>query len=241
MRTLEVAKNYSVAVISADEFAKVKKLPFNREANYRRDLANSMNEYGWIGSITIVKTAAFGSLDDYLLDGHHRGLTASALGIPILVHILHYQPETVADLVKLTAAVNSSQKKWVPMDYVRSYSYLNYPDYITLIAITATCPFTVTAVASMLHGYRSKGRISTILESGEFKVNLLEETKYSLDLAAKLSKYGRMSSRMALALHYVASLKNFKEEKFVNAYIKNYQIIRDLRLDDYSDIFQSWL
>ena len=93
----------------------------------------------------------------------------------------------------------------------------------------------------MLYGFRSRGKVGKMIKHGEFCINLLDETKYTINLSARLSKYGQMGTRMVTSLHYVTSQKNFDEDKFTNAYIKNYKCIKEMVLDDYTTVFASWL
>ena len=46
---------------------------------------------------------------------------------------------------------------------------------------------------------------------------------------------------MLLALHYVAQMSSFDEAKFVEKYYKSAKEIKELKLDDYSDIFSAWI
>lgn len=226
-----------------EEYNKLKHLPFNREFRYRDDLASKMNTYGFQGAILLIETDLIsGKKELFVADGQHRALTANRLGIPFYGTLnTEIEFKSISDIVLFVASLNSTQKKWSADDYIRAYCYLNFKEYKTLVKIKQGCPFSSTTVASMLLGFRSKGFGVRHLEEGTFVCNLLEETKYTLSLAAKLSKYGTLTSRMALALHYVASLKTFDEEKFTKKYKENYKIIRELKLDDYSDIFSSWL
>lgn len=234
--------NHDLIISTVAEYLKLKHLPFNRDFNYRDDLAKSMNKYYCWGRILAIKTSLFDSKPCiYIIDGQNRAATASRLGIPFIVEILDIEIKTVAELVLLVASINTTQKKWQPDQYVRAFALSGEVVYQQLRDITKSCPFTITTVATMLYGFRSRGKIAEVIATGEFKINQLELTQYTLELAAKLSKIGDMSSRMALAMHYVASLKTFNEAKFMAAYIKNYECVKELKLDDYSDVFASWL
>lgn len=224
-----------------NEYLKLQHFPFNRNYGYRNDLAEKMNKYGFVGAIVLIVTDVFGKLETFIADGQNRAATAARLGIEFQGAIVDHVFKTIPEIVQFVASLNSTQKAWIPMDYVRAYVYLNFKDYITLVNVKKSCPFTLTTVAQMLHGYRSRGNVTDHLKNGTFVCNQLAETKYTLELAAKLSKVGVMSSRMAIALHYVASMKNFDEEKFIKAYTVNYKCIKELKLDDYSDVFASWL
>ena len=223
------------------EYLKLRHFPFNRDYGYRNDLAAKMNQYGFVGAIIIIMTDVFGKLEMFIADGQNRAATAARLGIEFQGAIVDHVFKTIPEIVHFIASLNCTQKPWAPSDYVRAYVHLNFKDYITLVSIRKSCPFTLVTVANMLYGYRSKGNVTEHIKDGTFIIHQLDETKYTLSLAAKLSKIGVMSSRMVIALHYVSSLKSFNEDKFIKAYIANYQCIKEMRLDDYSDTFASWL
>lgn len=227
-----------------EDFDQLNNLPFNRKACFRKDLAEKINKFGFEGAIILIYTNLFG-VDGkkrlYIADGQHREITAKELGVEVIGIVVEYDFKSIEEIVKFVASLNSTQKEWTPLNYIETYQYLNYPDYRTLVELKLSCTFTFSAVALMLHGFRSKGAVAKHIEQGTFKCNFLEETKYTLRLAHKLSKYGSLTSRMVLALHGVSSLKTFDEAKFTNAYIANVKQVKELKLDDYSDVFADWL
>jgi hypothetical protein len=229
-----------------EDYKKLHHLPFNRDYGFRNELAEKMAKYGFVGAIILIYTDLFstdGKKYYYVADGQNRAATATQLGIEFTGIVVDVEFKTVEEIVHFVASLNSTQRQWNPSDYIKTFIHLHYPDYITLRDVKKTCTFTFTTIASMLYGWRSRGYVSDMIEDGTFKVNMLKETEYTLSLAAKLSAIVRskMSSRMALALHYVSSLKQFNEEKFTEKYVANYNEIREKSLDDYSDVFAEWL
>lgn len=235
----------------AEEYVKITKkfyndslnfLPFNRKYKVRKDLIESMNKYGWIVDAILVRTDLFGEEKIFVADGQNRIATAMYLGITPKAKIIDGNFEEVKDLVYFVAGLNTTQKPWRTLDYVKNYAFLNIQDYIELLKITNSNPYSVNTNATMLYGYRSqRGGASIKIREGVFKINQKENTLQTLEYAAKLSKHVSMTSRMVLALHYVSSLNGFDFDKFEKQYIKNAECVKELKLDDYTDVFSSWL
>ena len=237
-----------ITLLSDKDFGKLNFLPFNRTYYVRNDLISNMNIFGFTVPIILLNTDIIdGKFKYYVIDGQHRCATAQYLNIPVEA-VVFTQEETnittLEDIVNFVSSMNSASKPWSLLNYVEAYNFLNYPEYHKLITITNSCPYTVNTVAMMLIGFRS-GRGSSgsniRVKEGKFKCNLYDETIYTLKLASKLSKHERLTSRMVLALHYVASLKSFDEEKFISMYKTKCKQLKELKLDDYTDVFSSWL
>lgn len=223
-------------------FEKLSIFPFNRDFKVRKELVDSMNKYGFEGAILLIKTDLITGVDElYIADGQNRAVTAAYLDISFYANISNCEFKDKTELVHYIASRNSTQRKWTNADYVHTYTYLGYPEYITLNRYVRNCPYTLNTVASMLTGFRSKGECPRVIMAGTFVAHLTKELDYSLSVAAKASEFGRLSNRMMRALHYVASLKTFDETKFLKEYKKQYKCIKELKLDDFTDIFTSWI
>ena len=226
----------------ASDYNKINHLPFNRKFSVRTDLMQKMNTYGFTCPLQLIETSLIdGKKKRWLVDGQHRAVTAAFLNIPFTAIIIEKDFTSIEEIVHYVSSLNSAQKSWSISNYVESYNFLGYKEYNTLLQVTATANYSIETIATLLHGFRKAGYNSKALKDGKFKANLLAETKYTLSVAAKLSKYSRLTSRMVTALHYVASLKTFDEQKFTVQYKTNAKAIKELKLDDYSDIFSSWL
>lgn len=226
----------------ASDYNKLNHLPFNRKFSVRQDLINKMNTYGFTCPIFLIETDLIdGKKKKWLVDGQHRAVTAAFLNIPFYAIVIDHKFNSISEIVHFVASLNSAQKPWSAINYVESYNFLNYPEYNILLTIKNSCPYSIETISSLLAGHRRSGWTITHLKNGTFVANHIEQTKYSLSLAAKLGKYQKLTSRMLLALNYVASLKTFDEEKFTLQYKTNAKAIKELKLDDYSDIFSSWL
>jgi hypothetical protein len=226
----------------ASDYNKINHLPFNRKFSVRTDLMQKMNTYGFTCPIFLIETSLIdGKKKKWLVDGQHRAVTAAFLNIPFAAIVLDIDFKSIEEIVHYVSSLNSAQKPWSISNYVESYNFLGYKEYNTLLKVTSSSNYSVETIATLLSGFRRMGYNAKALKDGKFKANLLNETKYTLTVAAKLSKHGRLTSRMVTALHYVASLKTFDEEKFTLQYKTNAKAIKELKLDDYSDIFSSWL
>lgn len=226
----------------ASDYNKLNHLPFNRKFSVRQDLINKMNTYGFTCPIFLIETDLIdGKKKKWLVDGQHRAVTAAFLNIPFYAIVIDHKFNSISEIVHFVASLNSAQKPWSAINYVESYNFLNYPEYNILLTIKNSSPYSIETISSLLAGNRRSGWTITHLKNGTFVANHIEQTKYSLSLAAKLGKYQKLTSRMLLALNYVASLKTFDEEKFTLQYKTNAKAIKELKLEDYSDIFSSWL
>lgn len=242
MTKKKVRKREVITISTMAEYKRLMHAPFNREYGYRTDLAKSMKKFGWLGVVIIIKTAAItGKLEMFIIDGQNRAATAIQLGIPFDAEIVDYEFTTMEEIIEFVAMLNTTQAAWTPEMFVKAWTYLGREAYKLLTKIKVTCDFTMTTVAAMLYGFRSRGVIARHIKDGSFVVNLINETKYTITLSQKLLKYGKLTSRMAIALHYVCSLPSFNEEKFIAAYKIHYAEIKDNSIDDFSDIFSSWL
>lgn len=245
MKIKDVKVKEIIVFRTKEDFDMLENLPFNRKPKYRKDLAEKMMQYTFVGAIIIIRTKLFSGSDRkerlYSADGQHRAIVAREHGIECIGIVVDYDFKSQAEIVKFVASLNSTQVEWSLTNYIDAYLYLKYVAYEMLVEIKNKCHYTFGAIASMLHGFRTKGAVGKHIEDGTFTCNSVEETENTLKLAKKLSKYGSLTSRMVLALHNVSMLKSFDEEKFTLAYRMNYERVREMKLDDYSDEFAKWL
>lgn len=226
----------------SNDYNKLNHLPFNRQFSVRQDLIDSINQFGFQSPIILIETSVIdGQKKLYIADGQHRAITAAFLNIPFYGVIVDYKFDTEEDIVKYVAKLNAGQKPWKALNYAESFAYLGNNEYKTLLKITNESPFSIETVASLLNGISTRGYSINKIKNGKFKCTFIKQTKYTLSLAAKLSKYEKLTSRMVLALNYVCSLKEFDETKFIEQYKLNAKQVKELKLDDYNDIFSSWL
>lgn len=232
-----------IKITQSNQADKIKFLPFNRSFKVRQDLVAKMNLYGFTVPVILIETDLIsGKMETFVADGQHRFITARFLSIPIVAELLPLKFKEVSEIVSFVASLNSTHKSWEVQDYVDAYAYLGYKEYVTLNKVTKASPYSVSTISSLLNGYRSRGTTAEGVKEGIFVCRLLEETNKTLEFAAKLSKIGKLSARMLVALHYVYhTSKNFNEELFYKKYKEQYNCIKELKLDDYTDIFSSWI
>jgi hypothetical protein len=230
-----------ITFIGAQGYNKLAHLPFNRNFKVRADLTNSMNERGFIVPINLIKTDLItGKEELYIADGQNRAITAAFLNIDFYGVVSEIPFKDVAEIVSYVSTLNSSHKAWTSSNYAESYAYLGMENYISLIRYTQKSPYTINTIAAMLYGNKTRGGVGEKIQNGTFKINYLQQTVDTLALASRLSAVETLTSRMIIALYYVSSLSTFNEEKFIKSYKANSKMLRDLKLDDYTDIFTSW-
>lgn len=224
------------------DYSKLNHLPFNRRFTVRTDLVQSMNDFGFIDPIKLIETDIItGKKELFVADGQHRAITAAFLDIEFYGVVIDVIFTTKESLVEFVSNLNSTHKVWTISNYVDSYAYLQKESYKTLLSYKGKSPYSLYALATMLYGYRSKNSVTKKIEDGTFVINNEEGTKYTLLLAAKYSKHEPLTNRMLLALNYVCSLTSFDEPKFEAIYKEKAKQIKELKLDDYTDIFSSWI
>jgi len=200
-------------------YKKLNHLPFNRDFTVRTSLEEKMILYGYEVPIILIKTDLITGVEElFIADGQFRAVTAAHLNILFYGILKDRTFKTIGEIVNYVASLNSTQEKWTNRVYVKAFTYLGLPEYIKLNRYVQESPFTLSAVACMLHGIRSKGATPSSLRDGTFACNLEEEFKYTNEVATKARKATkrRITGRMGLGLHYVAS-------------------------DDFTDLFLSWM
>lgn len=226
------------------DFQKLKLLPFNRECGPRADLMDSMNKYGFIGTIILIRTDVVdGTLQTWIADGQNRAYTAAHLNIPFYGEIVEGNFKNTADVVEFVASRNATQRKWQISDYIKSYAFLQIENYKILQRVTKSSGYSLQTIATMLCSTNARygSSIDKTIRNGAFKVNFLDKTISTLRIAAKASVYSRMSSRMLISLHCVSFLDNFNEEKFLRKYENMIDILNKLEIKDFIPMFQSWM
>jgi len=220
----------------------LKVLPFNREFHVRKVLQESMHKYGFIHPILVIQTDIItGEKESYVVDGQHRMATALSMDIPFYANVLDLKFKSVPKLVNFVSTLNSTQKRWATMDYVKAYAMLGYADYVQAVSVKSRTRYTIDTICRLLHSRSSNKNTLYIVKDGNFRINLLEETKETLKLASKLDKYEIVTSRILEALHNVMAYKEFNEAAFIEKYKCRAKIIKDLKLDTYLPTFISWI
>lgn len=223
----------------------IKYLPFNRVSEAKQPLIESLNKYGMLSAITIIKTNLFGTVEYFILDGQHRLKSAIFNKMMKIHYIICEKPiDSIPALVNLVSTLNTTSKKWSINDYVDAYRYLNYSNYIKLSQFVSQHPYSLSTCASLLAGRTSNtGNVGVrkSLQTGEYMITHLENTTEIMNLARLVSKYMLPTSRMLFAFRHIMMKDNYNQLKFINQYRNNIEAVRELKLDDYRAIFASWL
>lgn len=222
-------------------FNKLQYLPFNRKYTVREDLINSMNQFGFTVPVILIESDIYGSKEIYVADGQHRLATAMYLNIEAFGIVVKYNTKKISELVEFVASLNSAQKAWTLENYANSYAHLNLYDYVELLKIKNNTPYSVHLIASLLLGVRKSGAVAESIKNGTFKINHKDNALNTLSLAASLSKHEKVTGRMLLALNYVSNLREFNKEIFVEKFKENAKKVKELKLDDYTNVFTQWI
>ena len=128
-----------VKVLTKKEINNIGILPFQRQASVRSSLVNSMKQYGFLGSILMIKTSVINGVEKlYIIDGQHRFLAAQFLGIPITANVIETN-KSKEELIYLISTLNSTGIKWKIEDYINAYASLSNENYVKLIQVAKEC------------------------------------------------------------------------------------------------------
>lgn len=221
---------------------KINSMPFNRDGIVSARLIRSMNKWGFVVPILLIKTNLIDGYEKiYIVDGHNRATTALYLNIPFFGVLLPNKFSNVEDLVEFVSSLNSSQRAWTNMDYVRAFAHVGKKEYLDLIQVKSKTPYSFTTVATILSSPNSKSSKSESIKKGDFRITRLKEANEVFSYAGELSKYKPLTNRMVLSLNTVMSLEIFDKKKFTEAYAKYCHKISKLSLDSFESTFISWL
>ena len=126
------------------------------------------------------------------------------------------------------------------MDYVDSYNYLGYRDYDYVLKMYAKYPYSINTICGIFGGVRKSNAITKKVKDGTYKVMDKAHALKVLELSKSLAMYGKLTSKMLFALYHVANHKHFDETQFVANYQLKFKSVRELVLEDYTDIFTEW-
>lgn len=225
-----------------DFYKKVNSMPFNRDGLVSPRLVRSINKFGFVVPILLIKTNLIDGYDKiYIVDGHNRAVTALYLNVPFFGILLPTQFSNVEQLVEFVSSLNSSQRAWTNMDYVRAFAHVGKKEYLDLIQVKSKTPYSFTTVATILSSPNSRSCKSESIKKGDFKVTRLKEANEVFTYAGELSKYKSLTNRMVLSLNTVMSLEIFEKKKFTEAYATYCHKINKLSLDSFESTFISWL
>lgn len=224
-------------------YKKLSHLPFNRDYSLRKTLVDSMKENGFIVPINCIYTDVItGVRELYILDGQNRALAAQYLNIPFDIMILEEEPKTKERLVELVAILNNTSVPWKLETYCKAYASLSYEDYTKLLKYSKLYGQSVSTTASLLSGSIAgkTASVGTKLRTGVFSIVAEASTLETFDLISKMGV--NFTGRMTLAFHKLRMLHDdFDFEIFKRNLVRVYDEVKASRLDEYYDLFVSFL
>jgi len=225
-------------------YNKLHHLPFNREFAVRPELTSSMKKYGFIYPILLVESDVVdGKRKMWIADGQNRALNASYLDIEFYGVVVEQNFKDMGEVVNFVAQLNSTQRAWTCLNYVEAFNYLGYPEYHKLLTMKNKYTYSVETIASLLtsHAIGTRSGIPKIIKDGNFIATLQDEAEKTMQIVLALSKYKKLTSRMVVALHSVRVLKHFNDEKFINKFNENAELIWETKDEYYAPVFKTWI
>lgn len=199
-------------------------IPFNREIKPNIGLRKSIQTYGFLGSIVVVKTSIFGTKDGlYILDGQHRYNEAKFLGIDNIPYTIIKLDEQ-SKIVALMASLNNTANKWTNDHYANCYCAVGDSNYLYLRRIKGETGFSYPVLLNIYTGNTKstldfkKGKISINTTNGD------EILSYICDIF-KIKSLKERSMR-AFVLFY-RNTKNYNHSKFINNFKHSLPILDD--------------
>lgn len=232
-------------MIAAKNLKQLEFLPFNRKSNTRPSLIRSIEKYGIITPLIVLKTnVVIGSEKYYIADGQHRYAAIEFLKKDAPVFLIDKPFKNEADLVECVSMLNSEQLSWSTQDYINAYASLRLSDYVFLNNIkSGNDIWTVTALATVFTTTSAStgGRPLKRIKTGQFKITREIAGMETLNFAKELSKYHVMSSRMLVSLNSVMAIEEFDKENFKTQYIAHIKEIILMDLHTFDDVFKQWI
>lgn len=105
------------------DYGKFKFLPFNRPTDDKKRIlriAKSIEEFGFIAPVIV-------SLDNFIIDGQNKFLAAKFLKTEFCYVAL---PFILKELPILVSTLNSVQKSWTIIEYIRMWAMINDKDHL---------------------------------------------------------------------------------------------------------------
>lgn len=226
------------------QMASIKKFKFNREISDRADLVSSIRKFGFNVPILLMETTAFGGKEQFVVDGQHRLETMIKMKKRCFAILMEYKPKTKEEVVRFTASLNSTQKKWTVSNYVDAYRFLDIKEYQILHKLKTKYPiYSYTTLSNLLKmSNRRSEEIGNSVKNGTFKILNLKKTLQCFQYASILHEYESITNRSVLALYDVMQHKKFNHKKFYDNYIKNIKKVKaEFHNENYLTIFRKWL
>ena len=176
-------------------YNKVQRATDDRLVRHIKEIALSMQTYGFLPSKCIHVVSEYGKLR--VIDGHNRLEAAKRAGVAVIYQVGHAK-EAAAFI-----DINRITKTWTLRDYVESFAQQGAPDYMTLLGyVKLGIPLTVASGLLYGHTSASSMKVSTIIPKGEFKV----KTTASCDMLLKLFKEAPKAATEIKSMAYIGAI-----------------------------------
>lgn len=177
IRALEIDKEVKISdiIFETKEYDKINQLEGNRKIliNNVKNIKKSIKENGYKKSKPI-------SIDNNLnvIDGQHRKQACEELniGVPFVIENEHNNS------LILTQSLNTNQKNWSLIDYVRSYASLGKKDYIIFLKILKEEEISASTLVWLLYKSRN-GEAQDKIKKGKLICTELHALKISQTLS----------------------------------------------------------
>jgi len=183
---LDQLKNDSIVneVFYTSDYKKFKIMEDNREINTKHvgELIENIRTAGQLQPIIINEK-------NEIIDGQRRFKCCKLLGIPVMYLVSH--KTTIKDVLM----INTSQKSWSSLDYLRAYSHTNhwnYAEYRKILNFKEDYNIKFDIILFLLYGQplvHNAGKGLKAFKMGEFKVENLEKAQRQASQLLKIKAF----------------------------------------------------
>lgn len=95
-------------------------------------------------TIIVIETSAFGKLNRFIADGHHRCHAGATLNLPLDIKVVKLLDDSVDNVKKYTASLNNNVKDWTNAIYLDVFSGGDKKEYNIFKEKMSTTGLTIT-------------------------------------------------------------------------------------------------
>jgi len=196
-----------------------------------KNLADSMRQHGWLPAFPMMVKEYGGKF--IIIDGQHRCAIARQHGIPVN-YVVDNRDINVAKL-------NSTSRKWKPLDYAQTHAKSGLADYEELLDFYYSNKMPFTMCASILAGTTHFANVSDRFYNGAYKIKN-RKVAFSLagcykDLTNAAPQLQKLCCVKALWMAFFVGY--FDPARLVNSAVKRSATIkRPSNVDSCLDIFE---
>ena len=208
------------------------------------ELTVSLNDMGWIRPIVIfiINLPKNNLVGKYIGDGQHTYMAAMRLGL--CVPYVEVKIDSMEQLVRRLAMLNSTSKAWGLGDFVKAWSSI-HDDYKKLARYKEIYDLELSCIAGILHESHSIFSSFNIIKDGTLKIKNEEKAvmylNYVSDFVSVLPKLERGFGRRIINAYHFYLLNNHDTYNHTR-FLKNLKKKTDalsLNTDDYTKFFSS--